>query len=244
VERREEAVRLPLAVKTLVIIPAYNEADSIREVISRLRTSAPEADVVVIDDGSTDATAAIAQEAGALVVSLPHNLGIGGAVQTGYIFAAEMGYDIAVQVDGDGQHDPAEITEIVAPLLAGQADVVIGSRYIEDRGYITPFLRRMGIFMLASIVSLIIRQRVTDTTSGFRAVNRRVIQFCAREYPRDYPEPESVVLFSRARFRIRETPVTMNPRYGGRSSITPIRSFYYMVKVLLAIFIGLLRRVP
>ncbi|HID64612.1 MAG TPA: glycosyltransferase family 2 protein [Anaerolineae bacterium] len=228
----------------LVIIPAYNEADSIGGVISRVRASAPEVDILVIDDGSTDATAAIAQEAGALVVSLPHNLGIGGAVQTGYIFAAEMGYDIAVQVDGDGQHDPAEIAEIVAPLLAGQADVVIGSRYIEDRGYITPFLRRMGIFVLASIVSLIIRQRVTDTTSGFRAVNRRVIEFCAREYPRDYPEPESVVLFRRAGFRVREIPVTMNPRYGGKSSITPMRSFYYMVKVLLAILIGLLRRVP
>ena len=236
--------RVPLAVGILVIIPAYNEADSIGGVISRVRTSAPDADIVVIDDGSTDATAAIAQEAGALVVSLPHNLGIGGAVQTGYVFAAEMGYDIAVQVDGDGQHDPSEITEIVAPLLAGQADVVIGSRYIEDRGYITPFLRQVGIFVLASIVSLIIRQRVTDTTSGFRAVNRRVIEFCAREYPRDYPEPESVVLFRRAGFRVREIPVTMNPRYGGQSSITPWRSFYYMVKVLLAILIGLLRRVP
>jgi glycosyltransferase involved in cell wall biosynthesis len=245
VERHhEEATHLPLAVKILVIIPAYNEADSIGEVISQVRTSVPEADIVVIDDGSTDATATIAQEVGALVVSLPHNLGIGGAVQTGYIFAAEMGYDIAVQVDGDGQHNPAEITEIVAPLLAGQADVVIGSRYIEDRGYITPFLRRMGIFVLASIVSLIIHQRVTDATSGFRAVNRRVIEFCAREYPHDYPEPESVVLFRRAGFRVREIPVTMNPRYGGQSSITPKRSFYYMVKVLLAIFIGLLRRVP
>ena len=230
--------------RILVIIPAYNEADSIGEVISQVRTSAPEADIVVVDDGSTDATATIAQEAGAFVVSLPNNLGIGGAMQTGYNFAAEMGYDIAVQVDGDGQHNPAEITEIVAPLLAGQADVVIGSRYIEDRGYITPFLRRMGIFVLASIVSLIIRQRVTDTTSGFRAVNRRGIEFCAREYPRDYPEPESVVLFRRAGFRVREIPVTMNPRYGGQSSITPMRSFYYMVKVLLAIFIGLLRRVP
>ena len=234
--------RVPLAVEILVIIPAYNEADSIGGVISRVRTGVPEADVVVIDDGSTDATAAIAQEAGAFVVSLPHNLGIGSAVQTGYIFAAEMAYDIAVQVDGDGQHNPAEIPEIVAPLLAGQADVVIGSRYIEDRGYITPFLRQMGIFVLATIVSLIIRQRVTDTTSGFRAVTRRVIEFCAKEYPRDYPEAESVVLFRRARFRVREIPVTMNPRYGGQSSITPLRSFYYMVKVLLAIFIGLLRR--
>jgi glycosyltransferase involved in cell wall biosynthesis len=228
--------------KVLVVVPAYNEADSIGGVISQVRTGVPEADVLVIDDGSTDATAAIAQEAGAFVVSLPHNLGIGSAVQTGYIFAAEMAYDIAVQVDGDGQHNPAEIPEIVAPLLAGQADVVIGSRYIEDRGYITPFLRQMGIFVLATIVSLIIRQRVTDTTSGFRAVNRRVIEFCAREYPRDYPEPESVVLFRRAGFRVREIPVTMNPRYGGQSSITPLRSFHYIVKVLLAIFIGLLRR--
>jgi glycosyltransferase involved in cell wall biosynthesis len=229
--------------RVLVIIPAYNEADSIGEVISQVRTSAPEADIVVVDDGSTDATATIAQEAGAFVISLPNNLGIGGAMQTGYTFAAEMGYDIAVQVDGDGQHDPTEICDLINAMEEYQADVVIGSRYIEDRGYITPFLRRVGIFILAYIVSLIIRQRVTDTTSGFRAVNRRVIEFCAREYPRDYPEPESVVLFRRAGFRVREIPVTMNPRYGGQSSITPMRSFYYMVKVLLAISIGLLRRV-
>jgi glycosyltransferase involved in cell wall biosynthesis len=236
--------RVPLAMEILVIIPAYNEAHSIGEVISQVKTSMPEADIVVVDDGSTDATATIAQAAGAFVVSLPNNLGIGGAMQTGYIFAAETGYDIAVQVDGDGQHDPTEICDLINAMEEYQADVVIGSRYVEDRGYITPFLRRVGIFILAYIVSLIIRQRVTDTTSGFRAVNRRVIEFCAREYPRDYPEPESVVLFRRAGFRVREIPVTMNPRYGGQSSITPMRSFYYMVKVLLAIFIGLLRRVP
>lgn len=173
-------------------------------------------------------------------------------MQTGYLFAREMGYDIAIQVDADGQHDPAEIPALIAPVLKGKADVVIGSRYIEDRGYITPFLRRVGIFILAHTISFIIgrkrsgvfckRSGVTDTTSGFRAVNRKVIEFCAREYPHDYPEPESLVLFHRAGFTIREIPITMNARYGGRSSIGQFRSLYYMVKVLLAILIGLLRK--
>jgi len=238
--------------KILTIIPAYNEEDSIDAVIARVKQDAPFADIVVINDGSTDATAAIAERMDAFVINLPYNLGIGAAMQTGYIFAREMGYDIAVQVDADGQHDPAEIPALIAPVLKGEADVVIGSRYIEDRGYITPLLRRVGIFILAHIISFIIgrkrsgvfckRSGVTDTTSGFRAVNRKVIEFCAREYPHDYPEPESLVLFHRVGFTIREIPVTMNPRYGGKSSISLFRPLYYMVKVLLAILIGLLRK--
>lgn len=247
------------AARILVIIPAYNEEDSLGEVIARVKQRVPFADVVVINDGSTDATAAVAERMDVFAINLPYNLGIGGAMQTGYIFAKEMGYDIAVQVDADGQHDPAEIPALIAPVLKGEADVVIGSRYIEDRGYITPFLRRVGILILAHIISFIIgrkrsgvfckrsgvtckRSGVTDTTSGFRAVNRQVIEFCAREYPHDYPEPESLVLFHRAGFTTREIPVTMNPRYGGKSSIGLFRSLYYMVKVLLAILIGLLRK--
>ena len=245
----------------LVIIPAYNEESNLGGVITRVKESVPLADIVVINDGSTDLTSQIAKRMGVFVINLPYNLGIGGAMQTGYIFADEMGYDVAIQVDADGQHDPAEIPALIAPVLKGEADVVIGSRYIEDRGYITPFLRRVGIFILAHIISFIIgrkrsgvfckrsgvtckRSGVTDTTSGFRAVNRQVIEFCAREYPHDYPEPESLVLFHRAGFTIKEIPVTMNPRYGGKSSITSFRSLYYMVKVLLAIFVGLLREPP
>ncbi len=228
----------------LVIIPAYNEEASLARVIASVHTAIPQADILVVNDGSRDKTAQVAEAAGAYVVSLPYNLGIGAAVQTGFRFACQGGYDYAAQVDGDGQHDPNEIGEIMAPLLAGQWDVVAGARYIEDRGYITPWLRRLGIIILALLISLIVRRRVTDPTSGFRASNRRAIEYCAASYPPDYPEPESVVWFARAGLRMSETPVTMNPRYGGQSSITPFRSFYYMVKVILAILIDLLRRTP
>jgi glycosyltransferase involved in cell wall biosynthesis len=228
----------------VVIIPAYNEEASLTRVIGNVCQVVPWADVVVINDGSSDRTATVAGAAGARVITLPFNLGIGAAMQTGFLFADEHGYNYAVQVDGDGQHDPREILDILQPVVAGQADVVAGSRYIEDRGYITPALRRFGIMLLATAISAITRRRVTDPTSGFRASNRKAIRFCARHYPSDYPEPESVVLFWQARLRMIETPVTMNPRFGGQSSITPFRSFYYMVKVFLAILIGLLREAP
>ncbi len=232
------------AERLLVIIPAYNEEESLGRVIRKVRAAVPGADVVVINDGSTDATPEIAEGYGAILVSLPYNLGIGSAMQTGFMFARDNHYPIAVQVDGDGQHDPAEIPELLAALREGRADVVIGSRYLEDRGYITPKLRRMGIVILAAIISVITGQRITDPTSGFRALNRRAIDFSAVEYPFDYPEPESVVTFKRAGLRIVEIPVTMNPRYGGQSSITPLRSAYYMIKVIMAILINLLRERP
>ena len=230
--------------KTLVIIPAYNEENSIGEIVAKISESAPLADVVVINDGSTDATSIVAQGAGAYVINLPHNLGIGGAVQTGYIFAEEMGYDIAIQVDADGQHDPAEIPRLISPLLKGKADMVVGSRYAEDRGYEVSPTRRLGAFVLASVTSLIVHQKVTDPTSGFRAVNRDVIEFCAIEYPHDYPEPETLVLLHRAGFAIQEIPVPMSQRRAGQSSITFLGQFYYLSKVLLAILIGLLRKPP
>jgi len=230
--------------KTLVIIPALNEEASIAYVIGLIREHAAWADVAVINDGSTDRTGAIAEDCGAIVLHLPHNVGIGAAVQTGMIFAARCGYEVAVQNDGDGQHDPREIPLLVRDLLDSGADLVIGSRYIEDRGYITPPIRRFGIVVLARVISWVTRQRFTDPTSGFRASSRRAIQLCARVYPHDYPEPEAVVLLHRAGLRLREIPVTMNPRYGGKSSITPFKSGLYMVKVLLAIAIDLLRRAP
>lgn len=230
--------------RLLIIIPAYNEEESLARVIASINTAVPFADVVVINDGSHDATARVGEIAGAHVVSLPFNLGIGAAMQTGFLFARDNHYDFAVQVDGDGQHDPSEIGVILELLLKGEADVVAGSRYIEDRGYITPWQRRLGIIILATLISVVVRRRVADPTSGFRASNRRAINYCAENYPSDYPEPESVVQFARAGVRMREVPVTMNPRYGGQSSITPLRSFYYMVKVVLAIFIDLLRATP
>lgn len=230
--------------KTLVIIPALNEEASIAHVIGLIRQHAPFADIAVINDGSTDHTGAIAESCGAIALHLPHNVGIGAAVQTGMIYAARYGYEVAVQNDGDGQHDPREIPLLVRDLIDSGADLVIGSRYIEDRGYVTPRLRRFGIVILARVISWVTHQHFTDPTSGFRASNRRTIRLCAQFYPHDYPEPEAVVLLHRAGLKLREIPVTMNPRYGGKSSITPFKSGLYMVKVLLAILIDLLRRAP
>jgi glycosyltransferase involved in cell wall biosynthesis len=228
--------------RILVIIPAYNEEASLGKVLDQVREAAPFANIVVVNDGSADSTPLIAAQKDTYVLNLPYNLGIGSAMQCGFMFARSRGYDVAVQVDGDGQHDPSEIHDLLRTLSETGLDVVIGSRYIEARGYITPWLRRAGIVVLSAIISLITRQRVTDPTSGFRALNRRAIVFCANNYPFDYPEPESVVLFRRAGLRFGEIPVTMNARYGGQSSITPLRGWYYMVKVILAILIGLLRQ--
>jgi glycosyltransferase involved in cell wall biosynthesis len=227
--------------RTLVIIPALNESESIAHVIALIRQHVPWADIAVINDGSTDDTGRIAEACGAFVLHMPHNVGIGAAVQTGFLFAHRRGYAVTVQNDGDGQHDPREIPALVRELLTSGADLVIGSRYIEDRGYVTPFARRVGIVILSQVISFITRQRFTDPTSGFRASGARAIALCARAYPHDYPEPEAVVLLHRAGLRLREMPVTMNPRYGGVSSITPLKSGMYMFKVLLAIGIGLLR---
>ena len=237
-------ISLPQGQRLLIIIPAFNEEASLARVIGSVRAAAPPADILVVNDGSRDNTAPVAEAAGAYVVNLPYNLGIGAAVQTGFMFARNGGYDYAIQVDGDGQHDPNEMGEILEPVVAGRADVAAGARYIEDRGYITPWPRRLGILILAGLISLAVGRRVTDPTSGFRASNRRAIEHCAETYPPDYPEPESVVQFARAGLRMLEVPVTMNPRYGGQSSITPFRSFYYMVKVVLSILIGLMRRTP
>jgi len=230
--------------RTLVIIPAYNEEASLGRVIQQVREAMPGTDIIVINDGSRDATEHVGLKHGVTVASLPYNLGIGSAMQTGFMYAREHGYDVAFQVDGDGQHDPTELHELLEELVSTSADVVIGSRYIEDRGYITPAARRLGIVILARLISLLIGRKVTDPTSGFRALNRRAISFCADDYPFDYPEPEAVVLMKRAGLEIHEIPVTMNPRYGGQSSITPFRSAYYMVKVIMAIVIGLLRGRP
>lgn len=235
---------LPPGRRLLIIVPAFNEAASIGRVVRSVREAIPVGDVLVVNDGSSDATSQEAEAAGAHVIDLPHNLGIGAAVQTGFIFARERGYDYAVQVDGDGQHDPRQIADLLAPVLNDECDVAVGARIVQRSGYITPVLRRLGIALLATTISLATRQRVSDATSGFRASNRKAICYCAREYPADYPEPESLVLFWRAGIRTREVPVTMNARLGGQSSITLIRSAYYMAKVFLAIMIDLIREAP
>jgi glycosyltransferase involved in cell wall biosynthesis len=225
-----------------VIIPARNEADSVAAVISEIRAADPDLDIVVVDDGSTDRTAQAAEAAGAIVLRLPYNLGIGGAVQTGYQYARENDFDIAVQVDGDGQHDPSEIPRLLEPILDGRADMVVGTRFMEGGGYRGTRMRRVGIHLFAAIVSLIVRQRMTDTTSGFRAANRKVIRLFAADYPHDYPEVEAIVVLTRHGLKMIEVPVQMRIRETGNSSITAVRSVYYMVKVLLALFIGLFRR--
>ena len=230
--------------RRVAIVPALNEAENIGRVIDELRAFDPGLDVVVVDDGSLDGTAQAAAAKGVRVLRLPFNLGIGGAVQTGFRFAFENDYDIAVRVDGDGQHDPAQLDRVLAPVLNGEADIVVGSRFaaIGASGYRSSRTRRIGILLLAWVVSRIVGQRVTDTTSGFQALNREGIALFARDYPHDYPEVEATVMVFRHRLRLTEVPVEMRERAAGSSSIGALSSVYYMVKVLLAVFVAMFRR--
>lgn len=230
----------------LAVVPAYNEAGSISQVVAAIQERAPEFDIVVVDDGSTDDTAVQARLAGARVLRLPFNLGIGGAVQAGFKFAAERGYDFMAQVDGDGQHEPAELYKLIAEMRGpGRPDMVCGSRFLtDDHHYPAPLSRRTGIHIFAALLSVIVSRRVSDPTSGFRLYNRRAIELFARDYPHDYPEVEAVLMLHHHRLRMHETPVQMYTRDSGVSSISSGKSFYYMVKVLLALMIGLARRRP
>ena len=231
--------------RTLAVVPAYNEAVTVSEVVRSLARDMPDVDVLVVDDGSTDATATAAERAGATVVRLPFNLGIGGAVQTGFVYARENGYDRMVQVDGDGQHVAAEIATLAAVMDDDPStDMVCGSRFLQDNGYLAPISRRTGIHIFAFLLSRIVDRPVTDPTSGFRLYNRRAITLFARDYPHDYPEVEAVLMVHHHQLQMREVPVKMLERGGGVSSISSGKSAYYMVKVLLAIFVGLLRRRP
>ena len=230
----------------LAVVPAYNEAATVGAVIDAMRRKAPQVDVLVVDDGSTDATAEIAERAGVQVLRMPFNLGIGGAVQAGFTYAHEQGYDYMVQVDGDGQHDPGELKKLFAAAQGpDRADMICGSRFATDTGYIAPISRRTGIHLFAFLLSRLLRQPVTDPTSGFRLYNHRAIALFARDYPHDYPEVEAVLMLHHHRLTMREVPVRMYPRGGGVSSIGGSgKSAYYMIKVLLALFVGLFRRRP
>jgi len=239
VERRAPAAA-PLP-RRLVIVPAFNEQGSVGGVIEEIRRADPKLEVVVVDDGSGDRTAEVARAHGAHVVSLPFNLGIGAAVQTGFLYALANGFDLAVQVDADGQHDPSELPKLFAPLEAGEADLVIGSRFAGESDFRSSFVRRLGIRLFALTVSAIARRRLTDTTSGFRAVSRRGIVLFAADYPHDYPEVEATVMVVKHRLRVREVPVRMRERAAGHSSITALRAVYYIFKVLLALFVELFR---
>lgn len=221
--------------KTLIIIPAYNESENIRKVISEIKTKCPECDYLIVNDCSNDSTGAILDNDGYSHIDLCCNLGIGGGVQSGYIYAMQNGYDCAVQIDGDGQHDPGFIKKIIEPIECGEADVVIGSRFIKREGFQSSGMRRFGIKFLSSLILLVCGARVRDVTSGYRAVNRKFIEMFSREYADDYPEPEAIVACKLAGARIAEAPVIMRERAGGVSSISPFKSVYYMIKVSLAI---------
>jgi glycosyltransferase involved in cell wall biosynthesis len=233
-------------VSYLAVVPAYNESATITDVVAGVREHAPQFDVLVVDDGSTDETATLASSAGARVLRLPFNVGIGGAVQAGFVFAKEHGYDFMAQVDGDGQHDPGQLHKLVAAMREGPGvDVVCGSRFLtQDYRYPAPVSRRTGIHIFAALLSQIVEGRVSDPTSGFRLYNREAIELFARDYPHDYPEVEAVLMLHHHRLRMREVPVRMYTRGGGRSSISTGKSAYYMIKVLLAIAMGLVRTRP
>lgn len=254
----------PYSLKRLAVVPAYNEASAVQDVVLAIRAVDPGLDVLVIDDGSTDDTAAVARAAGARVARLPVNLGIGSAVQTGYRLAWEEGYELAVQIDGDGQHPPGELPRLMETLTATGANYVIGSRFASAGEHPGPVRaprapetasrtsgryrgsrsRRGAIAVLSRLVSAIVGQRLTDTTSGYRVADRRTIRLFATHYPHDYPEVEAIVLAHRSGLTIAETLVRMRARETGTSSITPLRSGYYMVKVLLAVLIQCMGRNP
>lgn len=224
--------------KTLIIVPAYNEQENIRSTVGDLRRHCPEADVLVINDCSTDGTPQILREDGIAHLSLPVNLGIGGGVQTGYMYARDNGYDIAIQFDGDGQHEARFLPEMIAPVGRGEADLVIGSRFLKKEGFQSTGLRRAGIRWLSGLIRLLTGVRVLDVTSGMRAVGRTYIEAYAGNYAQDYPEPEAILYAAARKARILEIPVEMRERSGGKSTISPLRSVYYMIKVSLALIIG------
>jgi glycosyltransferase involved in cell wall biosynthesis len=229
--------------RRIAIVPALNERDSLARVIAEIRASDRDFEVLVIDDGSVDGTAEVAAAAGAIVVRMPFNIGIGGAVQTGLQYARDNDFDVAVQIDGDGQHDPREIPKLLDPLFEGDVDVVVGSRFAGLESYRAPVVRRIGMRLFAGLVSALVGQSLTDTSSSFRSFRRRAIDFYAYDYPHGYLETvEATVIGVRAGLRLKEVPVVMRERATGRSSLTVPLSIYYSAKVLVAVFVGLFRR--
>lgn len=223
--------------RTLIIIPAYNEADGIEKVVDNIVQNFPQYDYVVVNDGSSDTTRDICRKRGYQYLNLSINLGIGGAVQTGYKYAQDKGYDVAVQIDGDGQHDIAYLKDILPILENDEADIVIGSRFIDKEGFQSSAARRTGIKILSVLIWLCTGCKVKDVTSGFRAVNKKFIDIYAKNYPIDYPEPEAIVSAVMHGGRIKEQPVIMKERETGKSSINMLKSVYYMIKVTLAILV-------
>ena len=225
--------------KVLLIIPAYNEEENILKVCRSIEKFDNEIDYIVINDGSKDNTLKILKENNLKYINLVNNLGIGGAVQTGYKYAYENNYDIAIQFDGDGQHDINYVKKICEPLINGQADMCIGTRYLDKSSskFQSTFMRRLGSNIISICIRIFCGKKITDPTSGFRAVNKKVIEEFAKEYPKEYPEPESTVSLLVNKYKVEEIPVSMNEREGGTSFVTPLKSIDYMLKVILAIII-------
>jgi glycosyltransferase involved in cell wall biosynthesis len=227
--------------EVLIVIPAYNEEAALGSVIREVREVMPAAPVLVLDDASTDSTVAVAQDAGAEVLSMPHHLGLGGCVQAGYKLAFELGYEYVVRVDGDGQHDASSIPEILKVLKNTSCDMVIGSRYVNGGQPYTNLVRALGIFFFRLVLRPILGKTVRDPTSGFVGVKRTALQIFSRSFPLEYPEIEALVVLQRKRFRFEEVPCRVRPRKGGKSSITALKSLYYIVHVLLGVFVNILR---
>jgi glycosyltransferase involved in cell wall biosynthesis len=229
--------------RTLIIIPAYNEAENLPHVLPQLQHFMPQADVVVIDDHSGDNTAAVARALGARVVRLPNNLGYGGAVQTGFRYGQDFGYDFAVMMDADGQHDPASVPALLAPVLSGRCDVALGSRFKGQMTYHASAVRRAGMKLFAGITHFFTGQNITDATSGFQAMNREVMCFFAeKNYPSDYPDADTLIMLHFAGFQVQEVAVTMHDRIAGVSMHgSSLKSLYYIAKMLLSIFMVYLR---
>ena len=226
----------------LVIVPAHNEEESLPRTLAEVRACAPGVDLLVVDDGSHDRTAEVARAAGVPVVRHAVNLGVGGALQTGFRWALAHGYDVGVQLDADGQHDPAFLAALLAPVIAGECDVAIGSRYVAATGYHAPLSRRVGMLLFSGVVRLALGRRIADTTSGFRAYGRAVMAVCQWDFPRDFPDAPLLITLARRGFRLAEVSVVMRERRAGQSFYTLGRQFYYPYKNLLASLMALIRR--
>jgi glycosyltransferase involved in cell wall biosynthesis len=223
--------------KVIAIIPAFNEEENIESVINSIKRSGTKIDIVVINDGSIDRTSELAKLTGVHVIDLPINLGIGGAVQTGYLYAYENNYDIAIQFDGDGQHDGKDLWQLISQIENDSADMVIGSRFVEESNFKSSTFRYIGIKFFSKLVSRIIKNPITDPTSGYRSINRKVLELFSRYYPSDYPEVETIVYASNRGLRIKEIPVNMRQREHGKSSISLLNGFYYMIKVTMMLLL-------
>ncbi|MFI5370936.1 MAG: glycosyltransferase family 2 protein [Candidatus Eisenbacteria bacterium] len=226
----------------LVIIPAHDEEESLPRTLAEVRATAPDVDVVVVDDGSRDGTFDAARASGVPVLRHAVNLGVGGALQTGFRYAVERGYAIGVQLDADGQHDPAYLEALLAPVRAGRCDVSIGSRWVERTGYRSPLSRRLGMMLFSGVVQLALGRRISDTTSGFRAYGRAVMEVCQHDFPKDFPDAPLLIALHRRGFRLEEVPVEMRDREAGRSFYTLGKKLYYPYKNLVASLMALLRK--